>query len=447
MSSVARRGVAPLRRWFVRDTSDPLLRSAYSLMLNVALTSVLGFGFWIAAARLLPSSTVGRDSALISAMLTLSLICQLNVSSGMLRFLPIVKLDPARVVVVAYVLTGIVAAITGVVFVVVAPDLARSYRFLRADSGVAVAFVVAVVLWGVFALQDAVLTALRRAPWIPVENALFGVLKIAALPLLIALGSRHPVFVAWAVPMAMLVVPVNYLIFTKVIPSRPARGTERSPVERFGWRGLARFLSQDYLAAIFTQAASTLLPAVVVAVTSSSQSAYFYIPFTIVSAFDLLFVNAAASLTVEGSLAEARFPLLARVVARRFRFVLTGGIVVLLVGAPVVLAPFGERYAHAGAPVLRLLACASGFRAIVALFGAICRVEGRAARILAIQASIFTMVIALTVVLGKAHGIEGVAVGWLLANAIAGCAALPHVLGVLRVGKTLAESSATGARG
>jgi O-antigen/teichoic acid export membrane protein len=426
-------------RGLVPDASDPLLRGAYSLMLNVALTSLLGFGFWIAAARMLPSSAVGRDSALISAMLTLSLICQLNVSSGMLRFLPIVKLDPVRTVVGAYALTGLAAMLASVAFVLVAPGVAHSYRFLRTDPAVAVAFVVAVVLWGVFALQDAVLTALRRAPWIPLENALFGVLKIAALPLLVALGFGHAVFVAWAVPMAMLLVPVNWLIFAKVLPARPPRGSEPSPVESFG----SRFLAQDYLAAIFTQAASTLLPAVVVAVTSSSQSAYFYMPFTIVSAFDLLFVNVAASLTVEGAIAEARLPLLARTVVRRFRFVLLGGSAALVVAAPLVLAPFGPRYVHAGAPVLMLLAGASCFRAVVALFGAISRVEGRAARILAVQASIFAIVMALTVVLGGAHGIEGVALGWLIANGVAALVVAPHVLRVLRRGRALVATRAT----
>ncbi len=439
MSSTSSLRIGPIRSRLARDTSVPLLRSAYSLMLNVVLNSALGFVFWIAAARLFPASTVGRDSALISAMLTLSTICQLNLSSGILRFLPIVKLDPARAVIGAYGLTGVATLLLGVLFVVVAPDVAHNYRFLRDDSLIAVTYVVAATLWGVFALQDAVLTALRRAPWVPIENSTFGALKIMALPSLLALGSGHAVFIAWVVPMAMLVLPVNYLIFAKVIPNWAGRGTELSPVERFGWGGLTRFLAQDYLAGIFTQAASTMLPVLIVALLGTSENAYFYIPFTIVSAFDLLFVNVAGSLTVEGAMAESRFPLLARVIVRRFRFVLIPGVALFIAGASLILLPFGPRYVQAGAPVLRLLACASIFRAIVTLFVVICRIEGRASRILAIQAAIFVMVIGLTVVLGKAHGIEGVALAWLIANSIAGCVAVPRVLRTLRRGRELAE--------
>ena len=226
--------VGSIRGLLTRDASEPLLRSAYSLMLNVVLNSVLGFVFWIAAARLFPASVVGRDSALIAAMLTLSTVSQLNMSSGILRFLPIVKLDPTRAVIGAYALMGAATTLFGALFVILAPDVAHNYRFLRDDSGIAWSFVIAAVLWGVFALQDAVLTAMRRAPWVPVENSTFGILKIAALPLLLALGSDHAVFIAWVVPMAMLLIPVNYLIFDKVIPNWPGRGTESSPVERFG---------------------------------------------------------------------------------------------------------------------------------------------------------------------------------------------------------------------
>jgi O-antigen/teichoic acid export membrane protein len=432
--------ISSIRGLLARDASEPLLRSAYSLMLNVVLNSALGFIFWIAAARLFPANVVGRDSALIAAMLTLSTICQLNMSSGILRFLPIVKLDPTRAVMGAYALTGAATTLFGVMFVIIAPAVSHNYHFLRDDSGIAWAFVIAAVLWGVFALQDAVLTAMRRAPWVPIENSTFGVLKIAALPLLLAASSGHAVFIAWVVPMAMLLIPVNYLIFVKVIPKWPGRGTELSPVERFGWGGLTRFLAQDYLGGIFTQAASTMLPVLIVALLGSSENAYFYIPFTIVSAFDLLFVNVASSLTVEGAMAEARFPLLAQVIVQRFRFVLIPGVLVLVSCASLILLPFGPRYVQAGAPVLRLLACASAFRAVVTLFVVICRIEGRASRILAIQAAIFTMVISLAIVLGKTDGIEGVALAWLIANAIAGCVAALPVIEIMRKAKQLSMS-------
>ena len=431
MSSVPLVGVSSLRARISHEISQPLLRSAYSLVLNVALTSVLGFAFWIVAARLFPSSVVGRDGALVSAMIIFSTVCQLNLGAAMLRFLPIVKLDPRRTVLAAYGVTAALTTVAGTLFVTLAPDVSHNYGFLRQDSAIAVVYVAAAAAWGVFALQDAVLTALRRAPWVPLENAAFGVLKIAALPLLLAAGWSHAVFVAWVIPMIALLVPVNYLIFRRALRDRPARGNEPSPVERFGRVGLARFLTQEYLASIFAQGASTLLPILIVGFIGSRQNAYFYIPFMIVSSFDLVFLNVTSSLTVEGALATSRLPALMRMSVRRFRPLLVGGVLALIVGANVVLLPFGAEYVRGGATVLRVLAAASAFRVIGALFVVICRIEGRGGQILALQASVFVIVTGLAVVLGRAHGIDGVAFAWLIANAAVGCAVAPRVWRVL----------------
>lgn len=320
----------------------------------------------------------------------------------------------------------------GLIFVLVGPDVSGSYRFLRTDPAIGALYVVAAASWGVFALQDAVLTAMRRAPWVPLENATFGALKIAALPLLLALGAGHAVFVAWVIPMVLLLIPMNYLIFRRVLALRATRPEEQSPVERFGWHGLIRFLSQDYLASIFAQGASTILPVLIVAMLGTTANAYFYIPFTVVSAFDLLFLNVTSSLTVEGAMAGPRLPQLVRDVARRLRYPLAAGILLLIAGASLILLPFGPRYVQAGTPVLRLLACASGFRMAGALFIAICRVEGRAGRILGMQAAVFAMVMGGTIVLGSSGGIEGVAVAWLIANALAATVAIPYVWRTLR---------------
>jgi O-antigen/teichoic acid export membrane protein len=418
-----------------RRAEDPLLRSAYSLLMSAAVTSVLGLGFWIAAARMFPPSMVGRDGALVSAMIALSMVCGLNLGSGVLRFLPISRLSPARLVLGAYSATVVVSAAGATAFVLIIPRVSHSYAFLAHDAALAALYVVAVTAWGVFALQDAVLTALQRAPVVLVENAAFSVLKIAGLPILLVAGSVHAVFIAWIVPMVLLLVPVNYFIFTRFIPARALATNQPSPVERFGWRGLADFFANDYLAMIFVEASTTLLPVIVVALLGSSQGAYFYIPFTIVAAFDLLFASVASSLTVEASIAADLLSELARATVRRFAGALGAGVLALLAGAGLILLPFGPAYASAGAPVLRLLACACVFRAVIGLFSAICLVKGRAGRVLAMQAAVFVLIVGLTLTLGRGIGLVGVGLAWLIANALVAVAVMPATIGVLRASR------------
>jgi O-antigen/teichoic acid export membrane protein len=419
--------------------ADPLLRSGDSQMLTVAVTSVLGFAFWIAAARLFPSQQVGRGSVLVSAMILVSVVCELNLSSVIVRFLPITKLNLRRAILYAYITTAVISVAGGVAFIILAPIAAAEYRFLYQEPSLTLVFVLATVIWGVFSIQDSVLIAIRRAPWVPIENGLFGIMKICALPLLLLAGITQPVFVAWVLPMAMLVVPVNYLIFRRFTVSHPFEHAELSPVERFGRRGLGRFMAQDYVASILIQASTTLVPLLVLGLLGSSQGAYFYIPFTIVGAFDLLFVKISISFTVEAAMATEQLAALMRKTVTRFGYFLVAGIITLLAGASVILLPFGPAYLHAGASVLRLLACASLFRAGIALYCAVCRVEGRAFRILLVQAATLALTISLTYVFAQQSGLDGVGVAWLLANLLVACAVWPSVYRLVRRGGDSAQ--------
>lgn len=411
-----------------RIAADPLLRSAYSLVLNVIVTSALGIAFWITAARIFPAGAVGRGSALVSAMIAVSTVCGLNLSSATLRFLPISKLSPAHAVLGAYGVTALLSAVGGVAFVLIAPQLSTAYTFLACDPVLAVLWVGAVVAWGIFTLQDAVLAALREAPWVPVENSIFGAIKLVLLPALFALGAANAVFIAWAIPMVLLLVPVNFLIFRLFIPARRKVFPDMSPVEQFGWRGLARFVANDYLALILVQVSSTLLPALVAGLDGSVAAAYFYMPFTIVGAFDTIFFQVCSSLTVEAAMDPSQLTSIVRRAIKRFGGLLVGGVILLVAGATELLLPFGQRYVHGGSHVLVLMACASPFRAIVDLYCAVCRIRGSTLPVLTIQACLFVLTVGLTTVLGGAHGLLGVGLAWLVANAVTGIVVLPDVV-------------------
>ena len=205
-----------------------------------------------------------------------------------------------------------------------------------------------------------------------------------------------------------------------------------SPIERFGRRGLAAFLLNDYIGTIFIQAGSTLLPVLVVGLVGTSAGAYFYIPFTIVGAFDLLFVNIASAMTVEASRSHDRRREIVASTARKFAPLLVAGVVVLVLAAPLVLLPYGAAYVRAGSSLLRLLALASVFRALVSFYVAVCRIEGRAARGMVLYGVLVVMTIGLTFALARRGSVTEVGDGWLIANATVGVMCLAHVARLVR---------------
>jgi O-antigen/teichoic acid export membrane protein len=412
--SVDRRDVAPGAS---PQASRHLLRGAYSLLANTAVTSVLGMAFWVAAARLYPAAGLGRDTVLISVMLELSTVCQLNMGNGIVRFMPDLGDGSSRALALVYVLVAVVALALGGAFVLVVPGLSGELSYLGRETVLAVGFVVALMLWGWFTLQDAALTAMRRTPWIPVENGLFGVLKLAALPILLAAGTGNGVFLAWVLPMAFLLIPTNLLLFKRAIPEHVGGDAHQSSIALIGRSRVVRFLAQDYLASVFTQATLTVLPLLVISVLGARQSAYFAMPFTIALAFDTFAYSACTSLVVEATLERENLRALTRVFARRVLTLLIPGAALLALAAPLVMLLFGHVYAEHGAEVLRLLLCASLFRVVVALFSAVSRAQGRGLRLGLVELALLVLVLGLAVPLVRSHGIDGVAAAWLGANA------------------------------
>jgi O-antigen/teichoic acid export membrane protein len=412
--------------------SRHLLRSAYSLLANTAITSVLGMVFWVAAARLYTTVEVGRDTVLISVMIELSTVCQLNMGNGIARFLPDFGERSAQALGAVYVVTGMVALVVGGAFVILAPGLSSQLTYLGNETTLAVGFVAALVLWGLFTLQDAALTATRQTPSIPVKNGVFGVLKLAALPALLALGTANGVFLSWALPMALLLVPVNLLVFRRAIPGHLSSVVAESSFARIGARQVARFLAQDYLASVFTQATLTVLPLLVIATLGARQSAYFAMPFTIVLAFDTFAYSACTSLVVEATLNHKSLRTLTRVFARRVLTLLMPAAALLALAAPLVMLPFGPTYAEHGAVALRLLLCGSVFRAVIALFSAVSRAQGRGGRLALVELALLVLVLGAAIPLAHSHGIEGVAAAWLGANALICLAVSPLLVRFLR---------------
>lgn len=414
--------------------SEPLFSSAYHLMANTVLTAGLGLGFWAAAAHLFATSEVGRDAVLISALATLSSICQLNLVDALVRFLP--GMDPGkriRTITAAYGASALAAAVGGTAFVLVAPLATRQLGFLSDDPVLAPAFVVSLVFWGAFVIQDAVLTSLRRARWVPIENSAFGLAKLALLPALLAAGSSNGVFLAWVAPVIAIVVVINFMLFKRVLAPE-ARSSPPAPVSSARLRRamLARFLVQDYAGFVLVQVPDTLLPLVVLSQLGGRASAYFAIPFALISAFDVLFYSVTMSLTVEAARDESRTVELARSVMRRFLSlqVPAAGLIVLL--APILLLPFGPAYVQYGAAPLRLLACASVFRTFGYMFVALARLRLRGMEILVAQAALAVISVGVALLLVRPLGLPGVALGWMIANAAVALGTVPRLWHFLR---------------
>ena len=417
------------------DGADPtkaLSRSAFALHANTVVTSALGFGFLLLAARLYGDNTagMGEDLALVSAMMLLASLSELNLGLALPKLLPQMGRRSPQLIVYSYIVSSAVAFVFAFGFVMIAPKVAGSLEFLGHGVLLGIAFCVAVVIWNIFAVQDAVLVALRRALWVPAENGIFGIAKIGLLIALCVASVDHYVFYAWVIPMAIMVVPITWLLFARALPDhmRTKPNDELELHDPRVRRQVYRYFGLDYVASLFVQAATTVLPIVIVVILGAEANASFGIAFTIVTAVEQLALNVGISLTVEGSFDKRVLAKLVRHSLFRFGAMFIPLVVLMIMCAPLILWFFGPQYVSDATTVLRLLLLGTIPLSILVIYQALERVRGNGGRILAISAARTVVTLVAVIALTEQFGLAGAGWGWLIANAVLALFVLPSLV-------------------
>jgi O-antigen/teichoic acid export membrane protein len=406
-SSQAPRGPLALLAGLRRELSVPLYRNAYALMANTAGNSILGLLYWVLAARTFPDAAVGRGNALISLMMLVSTFTQLNWSGALIRFLPRAGRSARQMLLTAYLMATGLAAVAAAAVMAYCHFARAPDDPLYVSAGVAVWFVVATVAWSVFNLQDAALTGMRSAVWVPLENGLYGLVKLVLLVLVARTSLSDGVFASWTVPVIALLVPVNLLLFRRILPRHATAEPDAPPPGR---RVLARYMAGDYAAQAFTQLSSTFLPVLVVSLLGAAQGAYYLPAQTAFAAMGMLATAITSSLVVEAARDEQATHRLARAMLRRICvLVLPAGAFVGL-AAPWLLELFGSQYRAGATTVLQLMMLSLLPRVPVALYVTKCRLDNRTGTLALLQFTQAALVIGGTAVFAPTAGL--VAVGW-----------------------------------
>lgn len=392
----------------------PLYASAYALIASAAVTSGLGLLYWVLAARLYEPTTLGLNSAVVSAMLFVSGIAQLSLNGVLVRFIPIAGIHAARLVGLAYASCLAAALLASLIFLFGASVWAPWLAPLQMNPVWTISFVLATMAWTIFSLQDSVLTGLRQAQWVPLENSVYAVAKILALTLLAVTFPATGIFISWNLPLLLLLVPVNFFIFRIGIPRHAANINST----RIRARQIVEQAGGNYLGTLFSLGSTTLLPILVTTLAGASANAYFYPPWVIASALQLVALSMATSMTVEAAFDETKLALFARRVTIHTARLVIPCVIVIFIAAPFLLALFGPHYAEQGTTLLRLLALAAIPNLFVAVTIGLARVKNRAWLVTLIQGALCSLGLGLSYFLVPVWGISGVGAAWLSAQSL-----------------------------
>ncbi|MGX4688801.1 lipopolysaccharide biosynthesis protein [Streptomyces sp. JNUCC 63] len=435
----AGRKLRPLERGGGSGGGNQLFHNAYALILNTGISAVLGLGFWLAAARYYTEDAVGRGSAAIAAMKFLAGLTAVTLTGALARFLPVAGRTASRLIFRTYAASSVIVALAAAAFLLTLDAWGPSYHFLHGLlSGLG--FIAAVVAWSLLTLQDAVLTGLRSALWVPVGNTVFSAVKLGLLVALAAALPTTGVFVSWVASIAASAVPLGWLVLRRLVPQhmKATQGQTQPPT----LRKIGRFLTGDCTGSLFSLAVVNLVPVIVAAQVSSADNAYCYIAMTITSTVNMLAINMGASLTVESSHDPARLAANTRAALRRMVRIMLPVCGGLFLGAPVILGMFGGGYADAATPLLRWFAVGALLRVVMEIYFAALRAQSRTSGLACLQGLLCVLVLGLTLLLLPRMGLTGAGVAEVSSLSVIVAIAAPGLYRIVRADPPAAVSAA-----
>ncbi len=409
---------------------DSLTTNAVALMTATLATNAFGLVFWAVAARLKQPHEVGRAAAVVAGATLLSTVAQLNLTNVFIRLVPASGRWGKQLVAKGYATVLVFSVVLGIGFQLTG----LSGHLISGDFVAKAAFVVTVSTLAIFALQDSVLTSLRLATWVGIENVSFSIAKLALLPLGVLLLGGSGIIVTWVVPAAVAVVVVSGLLALRVFPSRasidgqlPSRGR------------ILNFIAAEYVGNICGTASTQMMPLIIDSRLGASATAYFTLPWMIAAGVMFLMWNVASSFVVElaGGHGDAE------ALARRSGLLLAGivavALVVCVVGAHPFLEILGSRYAKHGTALLRLVGLSMPFYAVVAIYTTLAWIDRKVWLLAGMVAASGAIMVLATLALISRLGLD--AAGWAFLGTQALLAAATGPLAVARLRRRLVESA------
>jgi hypothetical protein len=289
-------------------------------------------------------------------------------------------------------------------------------------------------VWAVFTLQDVVLTGLRRATFVPLNNLIFGLVKMG---MLVAVAGALPsggIFVSWVIPTALALIPINWLIFGVIVPRHVRQADPGQEPPRL--REIGRFLSGDFPGTLSMLAIVYLVPVVIATQVGEATFGRFSMAHTLASMIELLAMNMAVSLTVEGSFDRDALAANCRRALRRAFMIVVPIVTVAILAGPLILRIFGPAFAEEGTTLLRLMALAVLPRVLIEVYLSALRATSQARLLAFVQIGLAVAVLASTLALFPFFGVDAVGYGVLFSQLLVALLIFGNLRKILKIGQT-----------
>ena len=412
---------ASVRRVLRRN--QDLLRNASSLAATTGITSLLGFAFWIYAARVFSTTAVGYGSAAISTMMLLGTIGMFGLDTMLIGELPN-RGNRGGLTMAACIAAFVMSFILGLGFALVSLAFGTHFVEVNGTVGRIAIFSFGVGITGATLVFDAATIGLMRGGLQLSRNSAFSVVKMVALPAVaVVLRDRYGVgiLMAWVLGTVISLLPIVIMI------KRSGGRILYRPDWEDLWHLRKLALAHNWLNLAVNIPVKLIAVLVAVVVTPAANGAY-YIATMISTFLSMVPQSLSTVLFAVASAAPEKFAEKLRFVIRTSLVIGIPGGLVMGLGSHYILTAFGSKYAALATGPLWLLIVGYIPGLPNSLYVTVARAKGRFNEA-AIALTVFAAIrMAALVVGGKMGGLYGLSYGMLAVTVVQALIMAPSVL-------------------
>jgi O-antigen/teichoic acid export membrane protein len=405
-----------------RATADPMMRNSAAIMASTVLTSVLGYVFWMIAARHFDRDANGTAAATTSAIQATVLVASIGAAAALVEWLPRCSsaTEWRQRVTTGFVAAVVTATVGGVLVVGVLGVGTSTLPQLATPVGASL-FCAACVFFAAGMVVDYVAVSEHRGSVMLARNVVLCGLRIPIIFIPVAfLTGAESILLAWTVSAALSLV-------CAVATFGSREGRSLSP--HFAGMGrslreMASSLVGQHLITVTAMLAGYLLPIVVFTRLSAADNAFFYITWMLGSVFFIISPAVSAALFVEGATVGNDMRQLVRKCILIVGALLAIPVLVYLAGGRLILSLFGPDYVVHGYTLLLLLTLSAVPDAVTNVAVAVLRVSGRMGLALLLNGGMLVGCVVATWFVLPYTGIAGAGVCWLVSQVIGAVAVI-----------------------
>lgn len=399
-----------VKKVYTHFSGDSLRKNSLLLILSQAVNAGSAFIFWIICARLFTSEQVGLATAFISFGSLVSAFTNLGLPNTIIRFLPVSK-RRGSIFMAAILLIMIASLIGSVLAIAFIHTLSAKLAFIQQDPILIVLLSLLILGNTTSALLDGTLMAFREGKYI-FRKAIITNLPRILLPFIFVGFAIKGMLAIYVIMLAVGVTYNMIIVCRKLLKNDVFYPVVHELVKH------KSYAASNYFGGMLGVLPSTLVPIIVLNRLGAEQAAYFFIPMQIAAFLNIISSSTSQALMSESSQSDkpnAYKKHLGNALKQLYRLLGLGIAATILLGWPV-LRLYGSNYAANGFIVLVMLALASLFVAVNWLGDTLLNIQKRVVAYF-IMNGLNAAAVIISVYLFAAHGLLGVSIGWIVAQA------------------------------